>query len=325
MRSRSVRKARPAFTLLEMILAAAIAVLLLGALYVAVDLQLRHASAARDVVERTTLARTLLKQIANDIAPDLATADPMRYQQGGQSGAGGAGAAGASGGGTSSSASSSSSGSSSDASAGSASATAGNNIASSSSTFSSMSGTAATSSPNGLAVLALQGTSNTLTLYVSRVPTDPKAGADNPLQQQPGVSDQHRIVYWLADGVGLARQDVVATTSEDALNQNVPSGAPDQYTKVLAKEVTDLQFQYFDGSEWQDSWDGTQVGADGVTPIGPPLAVAITIKLRQPGTEDVKQYRHVVAIPTANGTTTAQQQSSTAGSGSGSSSGSSGP
>ena len=64
-----------------------------------------------------------------------------------------------------------------------------------------------------------------------------------------------------------------------------------------------LQFEYFDGQSWQDSWDGTQVGSDGVTPIGPPAAVAITIGLARPGTDEVKTYRHVVAIRTANGST----------------------
>src|SRR5438874_4411321 len=95
MRTRLVTTARPAFTLLEMILAAAVAVLLLAALYVAMDLQLRHAEAARDVVVETALARTLLNRIAADITPSVGQADPMRYQSS-QSASGGS-TAGASG------------------------------------------------------------------------------------------------------------------------------------------------------------------------------------------------------------------------------------
>src|SRR5262245_28808571 len=91
LRNKLVTGARSAFTLLEMMLATGIAVLLLGALYVAVDLQLRHASDARDVIEQTTLARTLLNRMANDIAPGMGTADPTRYQQSGGSSSGGAG------------------------------------------------------------------------------------------------------------------------------------------------------------------------------------------------------------------------------------------
>src|SRR5438552_1708248 len=82
---------RPAFTLLEMMLATAIAVLLLAALYAAVDLQLRHTEAARDVVEQTTLARTLLNRMSNDIAPSLTTPEPTRYQPSRQSGSGNTG------------------------------------------------------------------------------------------------------------------------------------------------------------------------------------------------------------------------------------------
>ena len=38
-----------------------------------------------------------------------------------------------------------------------------------------------------------------------------------------------------------------------------------------------LNFQYFDGTDWQDSWDSTALGPDGVTPLGSPLAIAVTI------------------------------------------------
>ena len=71
MTSRPASKTRRAFTLLEMMLAASITVLLLAALYVAVDIQLRHAATARDLVEQTTLARTLVNRIANDIEPSV--------------------------------------------------------------------------------------------------------------------------------------------------------------------------------------------------------------------------------------------------------------
>jgi len=168
-------------------------------------------------------------------------------------------------------------------------------------------------------VLALQGTSDSLTLYVSQVPAF--KGAPDMQSQVPGVSDQRRIVYWLADGGGLARQEVGPVTSDDAQNTDVPSGTPDPGSKQLvAKEVKTLQFEYFDGSAWQDSWDGTQVGQDGVTPIGSPVAVAITIGLARPGSDEVKRYRHVVAIPTANGVTAQQQNITTSGSSSGGSS-----
>ena len=77
--------------------------------------------------------------------------------------------------------------------------------------------------------------------------------------------------------------------------------------KLLASEVKTLQFEYWDGTQWATSWDGTQTSPlDGVTPIGPPQAIRITLGLALPTTGDngeeapVKTYRHVVAIPAAN-------------------------
>ena len=55
---------RPAYTLLEVLLATAIGVLLLAALYIALDVQFTSAQAGRDTIERTTLARSLLARMA---------------------------------------------------------------------------------------------------------------------------------------------------------------------------------------------------------------------------------------------------------------------
>jgi hypothetical protein len=185
---------------------------------------------------------------------------------------------------------------------------------------------------NGPTLLFLQGDNSSLTLFVSRVPTAPgtnspyssnNANGDNP-NAPLGASDQRRIVYWLASG-GLAKQVIDQTTSDDAAYGQMPADVSDPGSKlIVAPEVKNLQFRYFDGSDWQDSWDGTQVGSDNVTPLGPPLAVEITIGIAAPGEDGaIKKYRHVVSILPANGSTmqsltstgatqvsTAQQQSS---------------
>ena len=75
---------------------------------------------------------------------------------------------------------------------------------------------------------------------------------------------------------------------------------------IIAEEVSNLTFSYWDGSAWQDTWDGTQPGADGTTPMGPPVAIAITITLPSSASKigdeaSVKTYRHVVPIAAANG------------------------
>src|SRR5712692_1372955 len=58
---------RRGYTLLEMLLATVVSVLLLGALYVVMDTQIRYAQAGRDVIEESTLAHNLLALISNDI------------------------------------------------------------------------------------------------------------------------------------------------------------------------------------------------------------------------------------------------------------------
>src|SRR5262245_41890749 len=74
------RRKRPAYTLLEIILALTIAVLLLTALYGAVGYQLRQAQAGRDATSQTTLSRSVVARIENDVIASLALSDPGRYR-----------------------------------------------------------------------------------------------------------------------------------------------------------------------------------------------------------------------------------------------------
>ena len=91
---------------------------------------------------------------------------------------------------------------------------------------------------------------------------------------------------------------------------------PEEANFIIAEDVRSLTFSYYDGSSWNDTWDGTQAGADGTTPIGPPVAIAITITLAPPNsTADsevgVKTYRQTVNLPTANGALTLQNGGNT--------------
>jgi hypothetical protein len=278
-----------------MILAAAIAVLLLGALYVAMDLQLRQAETARDLVEQATLSRRLLRTIANDITPSIGVADPSRYRSTSGSGSGSSGTASTGGAGSATTGSSTPS-------------TGGGATTSGSSSSSATTGSASASGPNPT-LIAVQGDSATLTLVVSRVPRT-AVNPDNP-EIPLGFSDQRRVSYFLAGGaaspLGLARYEVEATTSDEAANP--PPDVTDPESKLIfAKEVKSLTFRYFDGSAWQESWDSSAVGSDGMTPVGPPAAIEIQMSIAPPtgsaiaeGEVKTRTYRHVVAIPTANG------------------------
>ena len=57
-------------------------------------------------------------------------------------------------------------------------------------------------------------------------------------------------------------------------------------TELLATEVVDLSFRYFDGEEWSDEWDSDEMG-------GFPVAVEITIIVdsrRKEGVDDLPEY-----------------------------------
>ena len=68
---------RPAFTLLEVILSLAISMILLGSLYVAMNIQLRSVQAGRDLVEQSTAARAVLNRMVSDISRSLGAVDPI--------------------------------------------------------------------------------------------------------------------------------------------------------------------------------------------------------------------------------------------------------
>ncbi len=259
------RRVRNGFTLLEVLLSAAIGVLLMAALYVAMQVQLDHAQAGREAVEESLLVRALLRRMSNDIAPGLGPTLPNTP------------AAGA------------------------------NNTTTNAATTNAASTTTSTAP-----VFNLQGDSQRLILWVSRISADLSQWQTN----QAVSSDLRRITYWVAGGsgspLGLARQEIKQATSDDALN-STPSDIPDEGSYVIAEEVQSVAFRYFDGTAWQDSWDGTQADATTGASIGPPQAVEITLSILPPASGSstgvspgLKTYRHVVAIPTANGAT--QQQ-----------------
>src|ERR1700723_751075 len=72
---------RSGYTLVEVLLALMIAVLLLGALYVAVDLQLRSAQQGRDTVEQSTIVRAAFSRFDSDAACVVSLPDPARFRR----------------------------------------------------------------------------------------------------------------------------------------------------------------------------------------------------------------------------------------------------
>ena len=293
---------RHGYTLLEVLLASAIGVLLMAALYVAMDIQLRHAQAGREVAEQSQVVRALLTRMGNDIASSLAATPPNRGGSSGNNpGAGGGANPQATGANQQ------------------ANATGGNASAQPATASATASGANSVVFNQGL-----QGDAGRVSLYISRVPRELAWGSANTPaadSQAPVFSDLRRVTYWLAgtadNPLGLARQEVSLITSDDAIN-SMPPDVPDEGRYVIADEVRGLKFRYHDGSGWVDgdSWDGSQTGSDGQSVKGPPAAVEITLEVLTPGSgnprdgeRQLKTYTHVVLIPTANGQPQQSQQS----------------
>ena len=293
-------QARAGFTLLEVLLASAIGVMLLGGLYVAVDVQFRQTHAARRSGEQSSVARGVLAKITTDIndslAPVLSTVVTNSAATTGgtaaassTTGAAGAGAAPAA---------------AAPAAGGTAAAPAGNVIV-----FNT----------------GIQGDSQNIIITSSRVPHE-NLTVDAMVNgnQTYGTSDLRKVMYWLPGGgdSGLARYEMKTETSLDEAGYCVlPPAVPDEMSYIFAPEIKSIQFSYFDGTNWQDSWDSTiastAANSDGVTAQGPPVAIAIVIGIQSDdpdqqesksnsslgGGNGIKMYRRVIAIPTANGAT----------------------
>jgi hypothetical protein len=258
-----------------------IGILLMSALYVTVDVQLRHAQAGRDIVEQSTLVRSLMTRIAADISKSVGVNTPVLQAQSSMgSGAGATGSSGSASGSTTASASGSSS--------------------SGSGSTSSTTTTTATTANASIINLGIQGDSAHLIISGSIVPREFVLGgqaANNNTVSLP-LSDLRWICYWVLGSGGLARMETSTVTGQDP-SSIIPSDSA-AAGLVIAPEVQSITFSYFDGANWQASWDGTTPGPDGSTPMGAPVAVAVVIGMSQPGTTDLKSYRRVVAIPTTN-------------------------
>ena len=81
---------------------------------------------------------------------------------------------------------------------------------------------------------------------------------------------------------GLARQELPWVTSQQVQNSTDPDieDGKEEKDYVIAEEVTRVQFEYWDGSAFQEAWDGRETNADGKTLKGPPMAIRVHFWLR---------------------------------------------
>ncbi len=298
------RAPRRGFTLLEILLAAILAGLLLAALYAALYSTLLQTQVTRDAVEAEDLSRGVFNKITNDLTGTLA---PLPPKSGGNSAA--------SGGGVAAPAADAGSGSA----GGAATAPATGSTGSGASTAPPATGTdtaaagTTTAEPGATdtatavsADYAFQGgvvgEEGKLTIYAGRLPES--FGRYGALDQVR--SDQRQIIYWMEPGRGLYRRERPWVTADGVRNGiEADPDAPDSI--LLAEEVTGARFEFSDGSTWTSTWDGTTPGPDGVTPLGPPRAIKVTLDIKVPTTRGepvTKTVSQIIVVRSAPGTYT---------------------
>jgi prepilin-type N-terminal cleavage/methylation domain-containing protein len=308
---------RRGFTLLEVLLALGLSVLLLAAMGLAIEFHLRLLDTGRAEVEQAQLARAILRRIADDLR------NALQY--------------------TPSAPSSSATSSSSSSSAAASSTSTTDSSPTSESSDESMledSQTAdrtsnlanATSLP---ALPGIYGNDHELQIDVSRLPrldqmqtllsSEAASGSMSGTSSAAsgGMSDLRTVLYYAessgsaalgpavsASGSGLQRRDMDRTTAALAVQQG-ESLQTQGKEEPMAPEVQEIQFRYFDGTEWVDTWDTTDRS-------GLPLAVQIGIWLAYPQnsrrraaaaagemSEDRRMYQLMVHLPAARATTSA--------------------
>ncbi|MBI3821049.1 MAG: prepilin-type N-terminal cleavage/methylation domain-containing protein [Planctomycetes bacterium] len=266
---------RSAFSLLEMVLALALAMIVLLAVYVSFNIYLTYADVGRDAVAEGALARNLMARMSSDITSQLCADDPRVVDYSAVT----------------------------DAAAASQPATA----QSSTTPATPATPTPMTAQPAMVQFnLGVKGESKYVMLlsYRVRKPSTPGDVADEPVS-----SDLRRICYWVvedgANTLGLARMEVAQATSPDV--DVDPTQLPDQKKYIIAPEVRSIKFEYFDGTGWRGDWEGFDSQETGAPPLGPPGAIRITLTFRlnkkggpEPDGVTPPTYVHIVAIPTGN-------------------------
>ncbi len=283
------------FTLLEVLLTLLLASLVLVALGMAVDFQLRVVDRGRGDVEEAQLARVLLHRIANDLRGAIpydpldieglvaeviaSTADSAEEAVEAYGDTGGtAGEDDSSRGGSSGESSEGSQDSAPDAS---------DTETTEDSEFDETSGTGESALPR--TTPGLYGESDWLQVDVGRLPRLDQF--DYLLTQSTGsttvdrLSDVKTVTYYVIppeDGAVDPQADLTESSTglvRRELDRAVASygseaGQPDTESDAtpLAPEVSAIAFRYSDGTEWLDSWDSGEAGAL-------PAAVEITISI----------------------------------------------
>ncbi len=248
---------RKGFTLIEVLLSLGLAGMVLVALATAVEVHLRCLQIGRTHVEETQLARALLLRMEDDLrnAAVINPVDSSKVARAPSSG------------------SQSVSGGSDETESGGASGAAGTD-------------TEEEGEEEEEYVLGLYGESNWMQVDVRRIPRldlyDYET-IDSGSEALPDRVSGIKTVYYALGAEtsltptgedyrgGLMRREIdraLTRWADEAGNL----ASVDQELEPIAPEVTDLEFLYYDGTQWVDAWDSTEMG-------GLPIAVHVSLAI----------------------------------------------
>ncbi|MDA1017842.1 MAG: prepilin-type N-terminal cleavage/methylation domain-containing protein [Planctomycetota bacterium] len=288
---RSDRAVRNGFTLLEVLMALGLTMLLIAAVYKAIDLHWSYQTAGRDQIERSQVARALLHRMSSDLKSIVFVVPPEKSNSEDEAAT--------------------------DADATSQTTTTDVTDPLEGSTM-GLKGTSdrlqilvsrptrlvtttKTSQVDGEVTIASQ--QKTVSYFLADAGSGGLTGAVGNLAA--GGSAGASFVTGIQ---GLARLEADRVAVEFADSQRDLDQLAAQ-AKLLAPAVVSLQFRYFDGVEWVEAWDSNayvEQSVDGSIEeviAGLPQAVEITLGLRneqdtEEGIAD-QTYRLVVSLPTA--------------------------
>lgn len=297
--------ARRGLSLFEVLVALSLSVAVLAAVYSAIDLYARVSVSGQDRIERSKLTRAVLRRMTIDAQSIVYRApDPSVSTTG-------SGQAASSGTSSSSSTSSGGSGSSTSATG------------------------ASTGSASALNSRGLVGDSQMLMLHISQPSREsafstattnsssstsatPNGGSSSTTTFVEPDADMRSVTYFVAKRGGPGLSGLVAESnsssgSSGAAGFTVVSGdrmTVDGYestgqidqlvelAEVLAPEIRDVVFRYFDGSQWVDSWDST-------VQLKLPTAIEVSLGFVEPEDADdsnptsLTWTTSVIAVPLA--------------------------
>jgi prepilin-type N-terminal cleavage/methylation domain-containing protein len=271
---------RSGFTLLEVLAASAIGLIVLATLYFSFDVVLRQVENGREVTKKSDLVRAIVHRMTQDIPQSLSPLPPK------------------SGGGIPASIAS-------HVSTPTTPAAEAPEAADPAAAVADPNATPASEANNGADVPfqgGVFGSSQQLTMYVSRIPRDitNRNAAALTLNGGTPTADLRRVTYYLGATGGLCRQEQLLVTTDGVRNSTNPDRTLESQD-MIASEVSDVTFEYFDGTAWTSSWTGDDTTEDGKNVVGPPRAIRMTLVIQEP-TGETKSFQHVFTVRAAVGT-----------------------